>query len=263
MLAWMIAILVNNLELIPLSLLFLFIFGYSYITKKWELFWLISYYLFFFNSLLFILFFYADFILIYFLDQVLEPIVISDPTTFTYNYFCFIMYLNFLLSIPFLLFLIFFFILSLTYNYNYISTQFLYLWFIFVLKLIFWLTKYDFFFSNWFSLGYMPKFATMFDFQPQFENFLNIFWVEYQEFLVFYLCLVFIPFFFILRGNLKYNQIRTSILGFFFSINILFIYYYLFEFLFVSNFILSLTYFFLFFILRVFWLVLELTRRHK
>lgn len=98
----------------------------------------------------------------------------------------------------------------------------------------------------------MPKFATMFDFQPQFENFLSIFWVEYQEFLVFYLCLVFIPFFFILRGNLKYNQIKTSILGFFFLLNIMFIYYYLFEFLFVSNFILGVTYFFLFFILRVF-----------
>ena len=182
---WIWTLIINNVGLIPLGLFIIVILIYIYMIKKLELFWLCSYYIFAIQILITILFFYADSVLIYFLDQVKEPLVVSDPTVFTYNYFYFLIKLSILLSIPLLLLLLFFYTSSLLYVYNYYIYIFLIILFIYYYTLSFWITKNDLFFSNWFSLAYMPQFSMTFDFQPSFEKFFSFFWIEYQEIFLF------------------------------------------------------------------------------
>jgi len=261
--AWFLSLFFDNVGLIPFICIFILILLYIYLNKKLELFWLCCYYIFCLNFIAFILFFYADIILIYFLDQVLEPIIVSDPAIFTYNYFYFILNLSFLLSIPFLLLLFYFYISSIKYMYNTLTYNFLILLFIYYLIISFWIAKYDLFFSNWFSLAYMPQFSITFDFQPNFEKFLNSFWIEYQEFFLFCFFIFFMPFWLILIGKLHYFVINIIWKYIFFFTSYIFILYFFFEFSLINNFILYILIWLLFLFLKILWLFLDTNKHYK
>ena len=260
---WILTLLIDNIGWIPLGCVILLILTYIYMSKKLELFWFCCYAIVCLNCILCILFVYANTILIYFLDQVLEPLVVSDPTTFTYNYFYFILNLSFLLLIPFILLLLFFYSSSIKYIYNSWLNIFLILLFIYYICILFWIVKYDLFFSNWFSLAYTPEFSIAFDFQPNFEQFLNCFWVEYQEFFLFLFFMLFIPLTLIFYGKINYFSVGFVWLYSFFFIYFIFILYLFFEFEFLNNFALYITLWIFFLFFNFFWLILEKSKHYK
>ena len=233
MLSWIITN--NYFEFLPIIFFFLLLTIYIYLTKKIELFWFVIYYFIFFYILICVLFLYSDIILIYFLDEVLEPLVVSDPTHFAYNYFYFMFNLSILLSIPFFSFLVWIFMSNYSYKFNnYFNISLIFL-FNLSLLIIFWIIKFDLFFSNWLSLTNIPQFSITFDLQPNFDKFFNSFWFEYKEFTLTYFILIFIPFYIILcdKWN-KYFKIN-QLFYFLLILNIFFIFYFFFEFVLWNN----------------------------
>ena len=122
---------------IILSCLIGVIIAYIFINKKLELFYFSLYYILSLNLILLILFEYSEVVLIYFLNQILEPLIITDPTSFTYNYYLFIINLSFLISTPFLCLLIFYYSSSLYYKNSYFIYKFLNIFLMYMLLITF------------------------------------------------------------------------------------------------------------------------------
>ena len=229
-------------------LIFGIVLRYFFVIEKMEIFWFFIYcFTQFIVLFLYGIVFYEK-ILNYFLNPIVEPIVVLDSTQFTLNIIDFIFNCVYLFIIIPSLFV--FFVL----NKNIINTFLrIYLFIalfivVYFLVLVFWIIKSDIFFSNWFSFSFMPHFSSLFDLQLDFEKIIAFFWIDFWE-LVFivlglYFLFVFKIVYFYNEANIYYVFFRIM-----FFIFLLSVFFYLFsEVNYINDVILVVFFFFLYFI---------------
>ena len=176
---WIFTLIIDNsLFLIFIGCL-IYLLRYFYVIEEWECFWYSFYFM--LGFIIIFLFFIGqvEFIICYFFGQILEPIIVLDPTIFMYTFLYFILNYVVLLTLPF--FLLLFIIYSISINIYNTLLIFYSLCMIYYFIIIFWIIKYDLYLSNWFSFSYVSNFSLLFDFQLDIEKIIAFFWLDYWE----------------------------------------------------------------------------------
>jgi hypothetical protein len=210
--SWLFNLIIENIWIIFIFICFIVWYGYLNFMQSKEILWFSIYFFSTFFILIWFLVEKINLITTYFFNQIVEPIIVLDPTVFTYNYFYFVFNCCFMLIFYLLYFYIYLYLQQIYCYYNNILFFFFCIVVLYYSAIIFWIIKYDLFFSNWFSFSYMPKFSLWFDFQPDIEKFLYFFWLDYWEFFIFSFGIYFLISFICIQGYLNFLLVNRGYL---------------------------------------------------
>ena len=250
-------------SLLAFSFLFLIIFLFEKQAREFVYY---SLYLFLtINIIASILFLATDIVLMGFLSQIEEPLVVGDPTVFTTNYYNFLLYLTCLFALPIILVYLQMYMSHLNYYELWYLLKYFHYICVYYLMSTFLIIRDDLHIGDFIAMGDLSDMEINLDFQPNFSKFLQMFCELYNQLLGFNIICLFIPFFLIIIGKLTYY--KKSLRGFFYKISLVYFIFtwgLFYEYMFTNTLILCILVWLLMLLFHLLWLILEyLVRNNK